>query len=245
MHPLPVTIPAAVLPALLLVAWFWRTDKFPEPLSVVGATFVLGVLSIVPALAMGIPVGLLLQNVSNPRLYGTLQAFFCAAVPEESAKFLVLWFFCLRRPALNEPMDGIVYGAAASLGFAAFENTLYVHGYGLGVAVVRALTSVPAHAVFGMFIGYHLAVWKLSPAPGRFAWAKGLLIAIGLHGVYDMPLLINERILAFEAVGVFEHARISVGWFLLAFAGILLLAKRTILGAKQVQSRMLAETDRP
>ena len=55
----------------------------------------------------------------------------------------------------DEPMDGVVYGVAVALGFATLENFLFVTRLGLGVAWLRALFAVPAHALFGATMGYY------------------------------------------------------------------------------------------
>src|SRR5450759_4225109 len=49
-------------------------------------------------------------------------ATFEVAAPEEAAKVIVLVFFCSRYIAYDHPMEGVVYGAAVGLGFAAYEN---------------------------------------------------------------------------------------------------------------------------
>src|SRR4029450_10832400 len=55
----------------------------------------------------------------------------------------------------DEPLDGVVYGVAVALGFATLENFLFVARLGLGVAWMRALFAVPAHALFGATMGYY------------------------------------------------------------------------------------------
>ena len=55
----------------------------------------------------------------------------------------------------DEPLDGVVYGVAVALGFATLENLLFVARLGLGVAWMRALFAVPAHALFGATMGYY------------------------------------------------------------------------------------------
>ena len=45
---------------------------------------------------------------------------------EELAKFLAVRLFVYRNKEFNEPLDGIIYAAAAALGFASLENVLYV-----------------------------------------------------------------------------------------------------------------------
>ena len=190
-----LTICAAVIPALILVVYFWKSDRFPEPPKVVITTFILGILSIIPSIFFALPFYRVLEKIQNPYLYGIWQAFMCAAVPEESAKFLVIFYYCYKHPAFDEVMDGLVYGATASLGFAALENIMYVAEDGYSVAVTRALTSVPTHAFFGMFIGYYLALYKKTAVKKIGIVIKGLAIAILLHGIYDVPLLMLRRVM--------------------------------------------------
>ena len=57
--------------------------------------------------------------------------FLRAAYLEESIKFALIIFFCVRLTNLDEPMDAIVYAAAIGLGYAAMENIGYLY-YELG-----------------------------------------------------------------------------------------------------------------
>ena len=69
-------------------------------------------------------------------------------------KACVIIFYCTRKTAFDEPMDGLIYGVAASLGFAAYENISYVLYYEKGpsfdIAIVRAFTAIPMHALLGI-----------------------------------------------------------------------------------------------
>jgi RsiW-degrading membrane proteinase PrsW (M82 family) len=107
-----------------------------------------------------------------------------AAIPEECFKFLVLRGYSSRRPSFDEPMDGVVYGAAASLGFATFENIIYVHAGGFWTALVRAFSAVPAHACDGALMGYCVGQARFNPERKRASWL-GLFVAIIFHGFYD------------------------------------------------------------
>ena len=40
---------------------------------------------------------------------------------------MVLYFFVYKMKDFNEPIDGVVYGITASLGFATLENLYYVY----------------------------------------------------------------------------------------------------------------------
>lgn len=188
--PLAFTLPAAVLPALLLLWHFHRKDRYPEPAKVVAVTFALGIASIVPVLLVALPVVIGLRELGNPVLLAVGQAFIAAAVAEETAKFVIIRWYSMRHDAFDEPMDGLVYGVAASLGFATFENVLYVLQGGLAVAALRALTAVPGHAMMGAVMGFYMGEAHFQPDRRRSLMWKAWAVPVLLHGFYDLPLML-------------------------------------------------------
>lgn len=180
---------STVLPSLLLLAYFRGRDVYPEPARVVWTTFGLGVLSVIPVLAFALPLSALLGDLADPFARAAYEAFILAALPEETCKILVLVLYARRHSAFDEPMDGVVYGVAASLGFATMENVLYVAQGGLGVAILRALTSIPGHATFGAIMGYYLGQAAFDPRRARGAMIAAFAWPLCLHGLYDFPLL--------------------------------------------------------
>lgn len=180
-------------PSLLLMWYFHSRDVYPEPPRVLWATFGLGVLAILPVLIVALPTISLFQGVTNVYAAGFLDAFFSAAIPEEFFKFLVLTLYCSRHKEFNEPMDGIVYGVAASLGFATLENVMYVSGGGLGLAILRGFTAVPGHAFTGAIMGYYVGQARFA-STGRARWMiAGYFVPMILHGLYDLPLLTLQK----------------------------------------------------
>ena len=188
--PLSLTLPAAILPSLLLLWHFHRKDRFPEPYKVVIVTFALGVACVVPVLFIAVPVMLGLRELANPIVFAVGQAFLAAAVAEETCKFAVVRGYSMRHDAFDESMDGLVYGVAASLGFATFENVLYVLDGGLVVAALRALTAVPGHAMMGAVMGYYLGEAHFQPQRRRELMWKAWAVPVMLHGMYDLPLML-------------------------------------------------------
>ncbi len=195
----PLTALAALLPSVLLVWFFHRHDAHPEPSRVLWATFGLGVLTVFPVLVVALPVQAGLEQLAlGPWTRGTLDAFLCAALPEEAFKLLVLFAYAARHRAFDEPMDGVVYGVVASLGFATFENVLYTADGGLVVATLRAFTAVPMHALCGAVMGYYVGRWRF---PAETGGGPGSLVAAYawptlFHGLYDAPLLALKPIAA-------------------------------------------------
>jgi len=180
---------SAIAPSALLVWYFHARDLYPEPPRVLWTTFALGVLSVLPVLMVGVPIHQLIAGIEAPVIRGFLEAFFVAAVPEEFFKLAVLLLYSMRRVEFDEPMDGIVYGVVASLGFATFENVLYVFDGGLGVAVSRAFSAVPFHAFAGAILGYYVGQAKFRPEEKWLLIVKGYGAVMVLHGLYDFPLL--------------------------------------------------------
>jgi protease PrsW len=145
---------SAIVPSLLLLWYVYARDKNPEPRGLLLKTFLLGAIICVPV----VPVAMMLEAMGKGMTGGMwgsafVQGFLGAAIPEEFFKFLVLRAYVWRQDHFDEPLDGVVYGATASLGFATLENILYVGQHGLGVAVLRALTAVPGHAFTGVVMG--------------------------------------------------------------------------------------------
>ena len=81
-----------------------------------------------------------------------------------------------------------------SLGFAGVENVLYVLRSGFSTAVVRAIFSIPGHAMFGVVMGFYLSRAKWAEQYGqphrrRAALRQSFLIPAVLHGLYDFLLM--------------------------------------------------------
>ncbi|MFP4242594.1 MAG: PrsW family intramembrane metalloprotease [Chitinispirillaceae bacterium] len=213
-----ITLPASIIPSLLLLWFFYKRDEYPEPPHLIIKTFFLGVLATVGVLLMGIPLRGLLAQVQNPYLFSAAEALFGAAVPEESMKMLVIVLYCMRKKDFNEMMDGLVYGAAASLGFATLENVLYVNDGGLYSALIRALTAVPGHAAMGVMMGYYLAKARFGGDKKFyfFAW----LVPVGFHAAYDFPLILQMALKNVGDLHPFLNFGLILGFVLILRIGL-------------------------
>lgn len=195
---LALALVLAVLPSALILLYFIRRDEFPEPRRAIAITFAWGVGSIVPAVILAI---LLLaainaafgDGVSDPWLRGAGIAFFGAAIPEELFKFAVLYFYVRRLSDFDEPLDGIVYGVTASLGFATLENLLYVAEGGVEIAIVRAFTAVPGHALLGVIMGFYFGLAHFEAHRRRGLLLAAYLSPVVFHGLYNTVLIAPEE----------------------------------------------------
>ena len=187
------TISIALVPSFLLMSYFRARDLYPEPAKVLWITFGLGVLTVYPVLWLDGFLDPIVQLFQTPIAHGAADAFFGAALTEELMKFAVVVLFCARSKEFDEPMDGIVYGAIASLGFATKENVAYVTAWGIHTAFWRAIMSVPGHACMGALMGYFVGQWRFGPVERRKnALLKALLVPITLHWLYDFPMIAAE-----------------------------------------------------
>lgn len=187
---------SAVTPSFLLIWYFKSRDVYPEPLSVIWGTFCWGIAAVIPVVGIGLFIQELLVGLrlSSPFMDSFGKAFFVAALTEETFKFLVLYLYCARKKEFDEPMDGIVYGVSASLGFATLENILYVSDGGFSTALLRALTAVPGHAMLGAIMGYYFGQAFFNPAMRKKFMFRALAVPILLHGLYDFPLMVMESV---------------------------------------------------
>ena len=185
-----------VVPALSILLLFVFLDKFVEPKKYIIITFVLGMLTIGPLYMFDEFVFLIKGSTIEYSPF--MRAFFSAAFQEEVLKFCVLFFFCVRISDFNEPMDGIVYGTVASLGFAMYENIFYIYGQenfaeSLHTAYVRALCAVPSHAFDGVIMGFFIGRHYFRKHGSKIYLFLALLVPIILHGLYDWTLM-EEKI---------------------------------------------------
>jgi len=181
----------SLAPVVALFSYFYVRDKYEkEPKLLLLKVFTWGSLSVIPAIILGLALHRLLVVWAEPGspLFIFTENFIVIALVEELVKFLVLMYIAYRHPAFNEPYDGMMYAITASLGFAALENILYVTRGGLPVAVARMLLAVPAHALFGAFMGYYAGRAKFSTSRETYYLIYALLIPTLLHGTYDILL---------------------------------------------------------
>jgi RsiW-degrading membrane proteinase PrsW (M82 family) len=186
----------ALLPIAILLYYIYHKDKKkPEPTGQLVKAFFYGILSIPLSFCMSIPLGLIgVYPAEATSIFGSIStAFFGAAIPEEIAKFFMLWLLLRKNPYFDEKMDGIVYAVCVSLGFAALENIMYLftnaESY-VWVGIARAIFAVPGHFCFGILMGYYYSLAKFYPKTPKKNKALILVAPIIVHGLYDSILFI-------------------------------------------------------
>jgi RsiW-degrading membrane proteinase PrsW (M82 family) len=239
---LPSALGAAAIAPSLLVLWtIGSMDNRREPAKVVLVTFLLGAGSACLLSYVRIPVPGIFILTNWPIFQTYLHATFEIAAPEEVVKLIVLVFFCARYIAYDHPMEGVVYGASVGLGFAAYENLFYLTNnpdYWKTLAFVRGLFTVPVHGALGVIIGIYVVRARFGDASGRhrhhgfriISCLTGWGIATALHGLFDFPLLLQQRLRPDQTDQVFLLLTIGIivtGLASIVAARIIYLVRRS------------------
>lgn len=190
---------AAVLPAAILMIFVYKQDKVEsEPVGLIGSLLLRGVFAALLAMVLETILQELLPNFVSPAnpYYMAFFAFIVVAMAEEGAKMFFMHRRVWRDVNFNYKFDAIVYAAAVSLGFAGFENILYVFGYGLSVAPSRAMLAIPGHLSFSVFMGIFYGRAKLFDNQGesskcRLNMVLAYVASVFCHGVYDACLMLE------------------------------------------------------
>ena len=193
---------AAVLPAAYLMVKVYKSDRVErEPAWLVISLVLLGMISTALAgAAEQLGDRILTSFLEEGSLgYNALFFFLVVGPAEEGFKYAVLRWRTWRNPEFNCQYDGMVYAVFVALGFALWENIGYVLMFGIQTAVARALTAVPGHACFGVFMGVWYGIAKRYDLYGevdRSRRARRLCVCIPalLHGCYDFIASLESEV---------------------------------------------------
>jgi RsiW-degrading membrane proteinase PrsW (M82 family) len=224
---------AAVAPALLILWLVVAAGERPGPPAKVWTAFFLGAASISLLGLIRAPFMSILTAPENPWAAQGLHSLFGVALPEETVKILVIAMVSAWRKPFSDPMDTVVYGAAAGLGFAAYENLAYLIQHvdmWQSLAALRSVLTVPFHGALGIIAGAYLAIARSGTALGAHRrhrdWARItsriLVLAgpVGLHAAFDFPLLTLQKNPDIESTTrlLLGSASVLIGFSSIAFA---------------------------
>src|SRR3954463_16091223 len=197
---------AAIAPALLILWLVIAAGERPGAPARVWTAFVLGAASISLLGVARAPFASILAAPESPWAVLALRSLFGVALPEEAVKILVIVAVSARRRPFADPMDTVVYGAAAGLGFAAYENLAYLVRHAemwQSLAALRSVLTVPFHGALGIIAGAYLAIARSGTALGahrhhrdraRISSLTLMLFApLALHAGFDFPLLMLQQ----------------------------------------------------
>ena len=177
---LDLTLALTVGVPLAILIYIVRSDRFPEPSSMVLKTFFIGVAIIIPA-------GFLNSFIVTMENSSGYDLSFLAGFTEEPLKFLAFMLFVFSKTDFDEPMDAIVYGTVISLGFATYENIEYVYlmysNHSLEIAILRAMSAIPLHVSCGVVMGYYIGLYTFKGLNKYLI--KALFIPVAIHAIYN------------------------------------------------------------
>ena len=182
----------ALVPGLVLALYINLMDpKEKKPLGILFQSVFWGVLSFVISILLGI----LLHNITEiePKNVADqmIRALIFVGFVEEGSKFIFIRGILFRSKHFYKPFDGIVFSVMVGMGFATAENIIYVLNGDGGTAIERMFTAVPAHAVFGVIMGYFIGEAKVFKSSSGIFSFMGLFFASFAHGYYDYFLFLS------------------------------------------------------
>lgn len=188
---------ASILPVVTILGYIYYKDKYEkEPFKLLVFCIFFGSLIFFPLKYFDIIVFYpIKENIVslNYYLFSFITTFFRIALPEEGFKWLIFIALIWKNKNFNEKYDGIIYAVFISMGFALKENLGYVFtSYsGLSVAISRSYTAVPAHAAFGIAMGYYYTLAKYNASKRKKYLLLSLLVPVIFHGTYDFILFLD------------------------------------------------------
>lgn len=201
---------ASLFPPLFLLWKVYQYDRIEkEPVGLLLTIFIYGMISTLPAgiletigqaVLSYVPLERFLPPFAVQRGFNVLFYFLIVGGSEELVKYYAMKLPTWRNPDFNYVFDGVVYGVASAIGFAALENLLYVMDSGLLTAGVRAWTAIPLHCITGIFMGHFYGIakaadlWNDIRVRSRML-RRSVLIPMLIHGAYDFIATDESEIL--------------------------------------------------
>ena len=237
------TLLAAIFPPFVLTAFFLTHYRHRLGFRLGVKAFGLGLIAAALAILMGrvleraafLPRYSLSDGLHGALLQALTDAACYAAMPEELAKFLMVWLVIRLSRDCDSGGDLFCGAILVGLGFAALENVMYVaaahHNWAV-IGTIRGLMAIPGHTIDGMFMGYFLALWWRKALPPLLALLLALVLPMAAHTLYDFPLMALDYVALLASRTGLSPAPLE--WLrLMQFAMMLISALGAIWVARQ------------
>ncbi len=184
----------AILPVYLIGLYVYKKDNDKESKKLLVKLFLLGVVSCIPAVILELVIGSffgLEEDMDAFKLFAYVLV--SIAFVEELCKWFFVYKAAYNHKEFDHIYDAVVYSVFVALGFALFENILYIFQSGIGTAFLRAVSAVPGHACFAIVMGNYLGIAKMNYFSNNTALEKrnlrlSIIAPSVLHGLYDYCL---------------------------------------------------------
>jgi len=205
-------IAGGFLPPLLWLFFLLKEDsRNPEPKRIIALAFFAGMICV--------PLAIPLEMYTSAHITGQFLHVVSWATIEEMLKYTAAALLILWRPAVDEPLDYVIYLITVALGFAALENVLFIFspivaGNIAGGMVTDGLRFMGAnvlHVIASATIGFAFAFSYAKPPVLRMLYASvGVILAISLHTAFNLLIIDRGGLHTFEA-------------FLFAWSGLIVI----------------------
>ncbi len=195
----------AIFPVIILGAYIYKKDKHKEPKLLLIKLFTSGILACLLVVIITLIASLLFPFINKNYTTMNFMEFFIyififISLTEEFCKWLMTYHIGYKSKEFDEMYDIIVYSVFVALGFASFENLLYVFGVGsIEVGIFRGILAIPGHVCNGIAMGYYLSQAKYykmkeNKKEEKLEIIKSILIPTIYHGIYDYCCLVESNI---------------------------------------------------
>ena len=197
----------SIAPVIFFGHLIYKRDFDKEPTGILVKLFICGVLSTLLTLLLTYILYAIFPFFSTDATELNIitlipYVFIGVALIEEFSKWIFVYKLEYNDQEFNHLYDGIVYAAFVALGFACFENILYVMQSGIQTAIMRAFLAIPGHLCDGIMMGYYLSLAKLAKINGNNKLSKknltlSILVPVVAHGIYDYLIFassVNESL---------------------------------------------------
>ncbi|MBN2440623.1 MAG: hypothetical protein JXJ04_04740 [Spirochaetales bacterium] len=184
-----LTLVFGLIPAFLWISFYYFLDrKDPEPVIMVVMAFFAGVLSKVVFSSF---IGQSLFNIGiwniNSNAIPTVYLLFTEAIIPAISIYIVLRYFFYPSKHFNEPVDGMMYGAFISIGYALAVALDGVFSGGLVTLyylVFSLLIRLALYSSLGALIGYYFGKARFDEKRSQIFLLVGIVISLGVFCLY-------------------------------------------------------------
>lgn len=179
----------AILPVFIFALYVYIHDNEKEPTNMLIKAFVFGMLIAIPCIYVESALSSAFYFLQKSYITSLLYVFLVIALVEEGYKFLATYIIFYHDKNVNYTFDMIVYTTFLGLGFAFFENIIYLRSLPIASVILRGFTAVPVHLSCGIIMGYYSSLMKTDKKNFKINLLKALLIPISIHAFYNYYLV--------------------------------------------------------
>jgi len=208
-----------ILPAIIwLMFWTHEDSSHPEPFRRILGAFILGMFAAPVALVIQVLFykellhGVSIESVVTTSVLTGFGFLILWSLAEELLKYTAAWFSGIRTKDGDEAIDVMVYMISAALGFAAFENILYILSpllendttTAILTGNLRFIGATLVHVASSAIFGYFIASSFFKHEKVKKIWFFiGLAVSTCLHALFNLFIIVsNEETMIWSLVAV-------------------------------------------